>query len=566
MNTNILSSVESRVENIKSPEMIKDFIKTITKINHLELFNHGVFIFFSHDFISLSLRGCRETKDQLQALAINVGTYWYREEMGLKEPSVISRGGKSAKLTIISVPVSHPTMGILGYVSYLCDAEKNVMQAGSLLTILADYLGELELNRRHRMEDTANNLFIEYQQSCFLMLDNEGFIVHASKDFYTSFNTESVDIINYNLFEFFIFPPKIKCKITQNIPVIEENIDFDFSGEIKHLSMTFNAINAGLNIIVFCAPKVANKKSVIKSDNRLLPTLEAFETHSPLMRRVINSAKEAVKNTSPIYILGEEGTGKRSLALTIHNSCNTFKDGPFIAVNLHSVSKADMSDLLLGAEGSDAAKSKFELANGGTLYIERIDLLPGVLQAALTHIILTKTLFDINTNTSIDLNFRLITSSIKPLDDLVHERKFCPSLYFYLTGATLSLPSLHERAEDIPYLINKKLKTLDVSQDTVDQTLSQTFQEYALNRTWAGNMAELFKWVEHTYLNKDHLLMESQTAGASALGTPIQTLEELEKREISNALSILNRKYVEVAEQLGISQSTLRRKIAKYGI
>lgn len=284
------------------------------------------------------------------------------------------------------------------------------------------------------------------------------------------------------------------------------------------------------------------------------------------MKRVINSAKEAVKNTSPIYILGEEGTGKRSLALTVHNSCETFKDGPFIAVNLHSVTKSDMSNLLLGKEGADPTKSKFELVNGGTLYIERIDLLRGVLQAALTHIILTKTLFDINTNRSVDLNFRLITSSIKPLDELVHERRFCPSLYFYLTGATLSLPSLHDRKEDIPYLINKKLKSLDVSNNEVDGELSTTLQEYALNKVWAGNLSELFKWIEHTYLNKSDLLLIGHDMNIAEFDEPIQTLEDLERREISNALSVLNRKYVDVAEQLGISQSTLRRKIVKYGI
>ncbi|MFC1503381.1 sigma 54-interacting transcriptional regulator [Pseudomonadota bacterium] len=565
MISNILSSVDSRLESIKSPEMIKDFIKTITKVSHLELFNHGVFILFSYDFVSLSFRGNRKIKEQLELLDINVGSYWHREDMGIEYPASIMSNSKSMKMEIISLPITHPNMGGIGYVSYLCDVKHHVKQSEPMLTVLSELLCEIDSNRKHRLEEAVNGLFIEHLQSSFLVFDNEGFIVHASSAFYESFNTSEKAIINYNLFEFFIFPPKVKYRISQGTSIIEENVDFDFSGDIKRLNVTFDSLNLDLKVMHFDAVIESNNKIVTHAENRLLPTLETFETHSTQMQRVVNSAKEAVKSTSPIYILGEEGTGKRSLALTIHNSCDKFKDGPFIAINLHSVSKADMSDLLLGPEGSDSSKSKFELANGGTLYIERIDLLPGVLQA-LTHIILTKTLFDINTNKSIDLNFRLITSSIKPLDELVHERRFCPSLYFYLTGVTLSLPTLYDRKEDIPYLINKKLNSLDISSDYVDEELSQTFQEYALNRNWAGNISELFKWIEHTYLNKDTLLSESFSLDNICSGTQIQTLEEIEKKEISNALSILNRKYVDVAEQLGISQSTLRRKIAKYGL
>lgn len=201
--------------------------------------------------------------------------------MGFREPSTILIDASSEKLEVISLPISHPDMGNLGYVSYLCAPEKGAMHAESILMVVADYLCELDLNRKHRLEDTANKLFIESQQSCFLMLDNDGFIVHASKGFYDRFKTSPINITNCNLFEFFLFPPKIKCKILQDISIVEENIDFDFSGQLKHLNITFSILDTNLRMMVFCDHKINHKKMTTKADNRLLPTFDTFDTYSP---------------------------------------------------------------------------------------------------------------------------------------------------------------------------------------------------------------------------------------------------------------------------------------------
>ena len=566
INSNI-SGVDFCADSLKSPNIMKAFIKVLTKVEHMDVSSRGIFILFSHDFVSLSFRGSKAVKASLGDAGIKVGSGWRREDLGIGVPAYIARVARRHDTAILSVPINHPILGILGYIGYVSDVLQNVEQAEPMLIVFADYLYATEFNRQRELNDDVNQCLIKYQQTRFLVLDADGFMVYASGAFYEYFNTTMADMINYHLFDFFIFPPNIKTQIQHTSQIINENVDFDFSGELQRLNLTFDILNSEFRVIIFAAVKqTAGRMQGEQAGNRLQPMLATLKTQSPKMQRVINSAKEAVKNTSPIYILGEEGTGKRSLALMIHNSCEKFKDGPFIAVNLHSVAKSEMSDLLLGTEESGGGQSKFTQATGGTLYIERIDLLPGVLQAALTHIILTKTLFDINKNTAIDLNFRLITSSIKPLDELVHQRRFCPSLYFYLTGATLSLPGLNDRKEDIPYLIDKKLRSLDVSSDGVDLALAGSFHEYALNRTWAGNLAELFKWVEHAYLNKDDVMTASNDIDVAALASPIHTLEELETREIANALSILSRKYIEVAEQLGISQSTLRRKIAKYNL
>ncbi|MDD1782602.1 sigma 54-interacting transcriptional regulator [Enterovibrio sp. ZSDZ35] len=554
---------EARLEGVKSPGMIKDFIRVMTKIGHLPMGMEGVFVLFSHEFVSLSLRGNKDIKLEIEAHSLAVGSYWSPETLGLQDSESL-RIGNLKSLSIQSVPVVDPESGVLGYVAYIHSDSEAVKTAELTLMVLTEYLIETGMGRRHRFEDEINKRFVEQSQACFLVIDNEHFITYASPEFYDQFNSSAQEIVNGNLFEYFLFPPKIKVQIHEGQVIDGENVDFDYSGNLKQLSVSVNALDNSHRVIRFLP--IQSSRAKTDKNHRLVSTLDRFQTQSPAMQRVVNAAKESIKGTSPIYIMGEEGTGKRSLALTIHNSCERYREGPFIAVNLHSVKKEDLSTLLLGNE-EEGSKSKFEMANGGTLYIERIDLLPGVLQAALTHIILTKTLFDINTNKSISLNFRLITSSIKPLEDLVHERRFCPSLYYYLTGASLILPNLQHRMEDIPMFVDRKLGDLYGGREDIDENLRQLLVEHAANRTWIGNISELAKWIEHTFLHRDSVLLDASAVDAMAVvATPIQPLDDIEKREIANALAVLNRKYIDVADQLGISLSTLRRKIAKYDL
>lgn len=550
---------EPRLEGTKSPEMIKDFIRLMSKVGQLELNEKGVFILFSHEFVSLSLRGSKALKQELETLGLSVGSYWQPDSIGLAE-IVNFRLRNKQQVSIFALPIMSHEGRALGYIAYLNEATAGHSNQEYVLTVLAEYLAQTCGLRQQSIDEKINHLFVEEQHATFLALDNEGFIVHASEPFCHQFNIRATELINVSIYEYFIFPPKVKSQIAQGMPFNVDSVDFDFAGELKQLCVTYSRLDSSFKLLKFSRPIEKATDNAL----RLLPTLERFETESVVMNRVLNSAKEAVKGSSPIYIMGEEGTGKRSLALAIHNSCDRFKEGPFIAVNLHSAKREDLSALLLGGENGSGTKSKFELANGGTLYIERIDLLPGVLQAALTHIILTKTLFDINTNTSVNLNFRLITSSIWPLEDLVHERRFCPSLYFYLTGATLQIPNLQSRSDDIPMLVKRKLLELAGNENAIEDSFLQAMLEYAEKRVWSGNIAELFKWLEHTYLNRENLIIDANLVESAALGSPIQPLEEIEKREIANALSMLDRKYNIVADQLGISLSTLRRKIAKY--
>lgn len=551
-----------RLEGLKTPSLIKDFIKVITKVGQWPMTAEGAFLLFSHEFVCLSVRGNKAIKLALEDDAHVVGHYWAPEILGLQDTHTLRLGNNKLRYSVFSAPIVEPENGVLGYVTYIHESADALNNVYFNLIMMAECIVEMSINRRQMQGIDFNQQFIDVSKACFLVLDDEGFVVHGSRAFLDQFCISASNIINASIFETFLFPPKVRSMIVEGTEINGDSVDFDFGGQLQQYKLTMLPIASNYRILCFTAIDEVATRSEKK--HRLVSTLDRYKTQSPLMQRVIATAKECMKSTSSIYILGEEGTGKRSLALTIHNSCSRFSEGPFVAVNLHSVKKEDLSSLLLGDEGE---KSKFELANGGTLYIERIDLLPGVLQAALTHIILTNTLFDFKTNKSVNLNFRLITSSIRPLEDLVHERRFCPSLYYYLTRVSLTLPNLQNRSEDIALIIDRKLGELYGDASAVDENLRQLLLAHAKNRVWTGNISELAKWIEHTFLHRDNVLLDASSVDAmSVVATPIQSLDDVEKREIANALALLNRRYVDVAEQLGISLSTLRRKIAKYDL
>ncbi|WP_028023764.1 sigma 54-interacting transcriptional regulator [Enterovibrio calviensis] len=554
---------DARLEGLKSPGLIKDFSKVMTKVSQWPMSTEGTLLLFSHEFVCLSVRGNKAIKQSLEVDDYVVGSYWTPEVLGLQGIHKLRLSNK-LQLSVTSVPIADSESGVLGYISYIDDSKNALDSVQFILMMIAECLVEMSANRRQLKGINFNQQYIDASKACFLVLDDDGFVLHCSQAFLERFTVSEGDIINTSVFETFLFPPKVKSLIAEGGEINGDNVDFDFAGQLQQYRVTMLPIAGGCRVLRFSDASEATTRADKK--HRLASTLERYHTESPAMQRVISAAKACMKNTSPIYILGEEGTGKRSLAHTMHNSCSRFSEGPFVAVNLHSAKREDLSELLLGSD-EEGNKSKFELANGGTLYIERIDLLPGVLQAALTHIILTKTLFDFNTNKSTSLDFRLITSSINPLEDLVHERRFCPSLYYYLTGASLSLPNLQNRTEDISLIIDRKLSELYGDNSAVDDSLRHLLLEHAKRRVWAGNISELAKWIEHAFLHRDNVLLDAESVDAmSVVATPIQLLDDIEKREIANALALLNRKYVDVAEQLGISLSTLRRKIAKYDL
>ncbi len=285
----------------------------------------------------------------------------------------------------------------------------------------------------------------------------------------------------------------------------------------------------------------------------------------------------AATTDSPVLITGETGTGKTLVAKAIHYKGRALK-APFISINCASLPENLIEAELFGYEkgaftGAVAArKGLFEMAEGGTLFLDEIGEMPIHLQAKLLSAIEEKNLRRLGSESVRPVNVRIIAATGINLEDFLGQT-FRKDLYYRLSVIRMHIPPLRERRSDIPMLCRHLLKSLT---DGHEVELSDAELANLTRYDWPGNVRELKNILERAYLlqrgsefRPSELL--GQTAQKTALaapatenaepGAPILPLDEVEMRHIQFVLNRCSGNYTQTAKALGISLSTLKRKL-----
>ncbi len=285
----------------------------------------------------------------------------------------------------------------------------------------------------------------------------------------------------------------------------------------------------------------------------------------------------AATTDSPVLITGETGTGKTLVAKAIHYKGRALK-APFISINCASLPENLIEAELFGYEkgaftGAVAArKGLFEMAEGGTLFLDEIGEMPIHLQAKLLSAIEEKNLRRLGSESVRPVNVRIIAATGINLEDFLGQT-FRKDLYYRLSVIRMHIPPLRERRSDIPMLCRHLLKSLT---DGHEVELSDAEIANLARYDWPGNVRELKNILERAYLlqrgsefRPSELL--GQTSRKTALaalaaenadpGAPILPLDEVEMRHIQFVLGRCSNNYTQTAKALGISLSTLKRKL-----
>ena len=332
-----------------------------------------------------------------------------------------------------------------------------------------------------------------------------------------------------------------------------------------------------------------DKKDAIKNYNKINKEykimLENIIGESQIIESTKNEALMASKSTSTVLIIGESGTGKELFARAIHNHSKR-SDNPFVAVNCAAIPDNLLESELFGYEEgafTGAKKGgnlgKFELADKGSIFLDEIGDMSLHLQAKLLRVLQEKELNKIGSNSNKSIDVRVIAATNKNLEDMVLNGLFREDLYYRLNVIPINLPSLRERKEDIPllvdFMIKEYAKKLDKDVEAVDDKVLNTL----INYKWPGNIRELQNIIEYSVnmSSGDTITMDlipnkikfNYKKPETIEDENIETLDELERREIVKALN----KYKDykkdkdlVAKALGISRATLYRKLDKYNI
>lgn len=295
------------------------------------------------------------------------------------------------------------------------------------------------------------------------------------------------------------------------------------------------------------------------------------------LAKVFSILPQVSKSEATVLLLGESGTGKELFARAIHNLSER-KDGPFVAVNCGALPDNLLESELFGyKEGAftDARKDKagrFELAAGGTIFLDEIGDMPAKLQVKLLRVLQEKTFEPLGAVESVKTNVRVVAATNKNLSELVEQGAFRQDLYYRLNVVTLTLPPLKDRVEDIPLLINHFISRLNALQGKEIDGVSEDALQILMRHPFPGNVRELENILEFSFIlcpsgfiQVEHLpeyLQPQEQPTASSDDIP-RTMEEIKCLAAKRALERNNGKKMVTCRELDISKDTLRRILSR---
>lgn len=299
-------------------------------------------------------------------------------------------------------------------------------------------------------------------------------------------------------------------------------------------------------------------------------TFDKIVGKSKKLHEVIEFAKKVASSKSTVLLTGESGTGKEIFAHSIHNYSSR-KNENFVVVNCASIPKNLIESELFGyVEGAftGAKKSgqigKFEIADGGTIFLDEIGDLPLDMQSRLLRVIQDGIVTRVGGNNQIPVDVRIVAASNKNLKEEVEKGKFRMDLFYRLNVLPINLPPLRERKEDIPILVDYFVKKITKKINKKPVNISKEYMSILVNYKWPGNIRELENLVElmiNTEKMPTRLIEDSSTLKDIKNEDVILTIEELESAYVKEILKRLNNNVTLTAKVLGVGRNTIYRKM-----
>jgi two-component system response regulator AtoC len=282
---------------------------------------------------------------------------------------------------------------------------------------------------------------------------------------------------------------------------------------------------------------------------------------------------------STVLIHGETGTGKELIARAIHANSQR-STGPFVAVDCGTLTENLLESELFGHERGaftgaiTLKKGLLESANHGTCFLDEIGDISPNLQSKLLRVLQEHEIRRVGGMESLKVDVRIIAATNKNLKKLVEAGKFREDLYYRLNVVTLHLPSLHERVEDIPTLIDYFLSKYTRLNNKVVTGVHSQALTLLTNYSWPGNVRELEHTIERAVVMTPHSIIMPHDLPLVLVTPPAQspshpdwkTLEQLEREHILKVLDAQQGDENRTAELLGIHRKTLQRKLKEYGL
>jgi two-component system response regulator AtoC len=277
---------------------------------------------------------------------------------------------------------------------------------------------------------------------------------------------------------------------------------------------------------------------------------------------------------STVLLTGESGTGKEVVARSIHEQSRR-AEGPFVAVNVGGIPETLLESELFGYEkgaftGADDRKTgMFEVASRGTLFLDEIGDMPLALQVKLLRVLQEKSIRRLGGTRSIPVDARIIAATNRRMEERVKEGAFREDLFYRLNVVRIEVPPLRERPEDTPLLAGVLISALGARMGKQVKGLDDAALDRLTSYSFPGNVRELENMIERALIFSDGELITAadlRVPDSPARPTRAESMRDIEKRAITEALLRWEGNRTRAAEELGISRRTLLYKIKEYGL
>ena len=455
---------------------------------------------------------------------------------------------------------------------------------------------DINLNGLFDILNPENNLVLADDM---MLSDAEGVILWVSENYEKNFGFAHGSIVGKSAFDLEqdgtfnpcitaeVLRQKKKITTTQTINRFHKNVMtvgiplYDKAGALKY-AVCFNTVSMEqINVIQQNYRNLQNSLQQYTqeiAELRIRATSTSIVVKSAAMQRLWTLIQNTANTKANILITGETGVGKSAIAKAIHNMSSR-ANGPFIEVNCAVLHENLIESELFGYEkgaftgaASGGKIGKIELANHGTLFLDEIGELPHHIQSKLLQLIQEKTIERLSGTRRIELDFRLLVATNRNLEEEVQRGLFRSDLFYRLNVIRIHIPPLRQRPEDILPLAHQFLERF-CGEYGKQLALSPRFVAFLEQYPWPGNVRQLENLMERLVITAQDPILDVTalpvefTGGDTPLPAPTGTLAE---RMDAFEGQIIRDSYrrcgttVAVAKELGISQATAARKIAKY--
>ena len=304
-----------------------------------------------------------------------------------------------------------------------------------------------------------------------------------------------------------------------------------------------------------------------------LENVEDIIGESKAMKKVLHEVSSVAPSSSSVIITGESGTGKELIAKAIHSN-SPRKFFPMVSVHCGALTESLLESELFGHEKGAFTgaildrKGRFEMANGGTIFLDEIATISTKMQIELLRVLETKRFIRVGGNKEITSDFRVICATNKNLKKMVDEGSFREDLYYRLNVVNIEVPPLRERVEDIKllvdYFIKKYCKLMSKNLVTIDPSALKQLEIFEFK----GNVRELENMIERAIVvgNGKEIRLKDLPIFKETVSSNIESLDELEKKHILQILKKYDWNISRAAKALKVDRVTLYNKIKKHNL